>query len=231
MNVAINFIAYSMGLMLCVYCSSDGVQHTKSCNPAEEFKDYQFSFLYGSNDFKETIQIKADRKTIGNCSLITNTCRAFSSGYVNLSMQEYYGNKILILTIRNISRNHQFNGLLFSTSFLNPFKIQSRLECRPLVFSKARRFSCASNISRTGVIVTCSAQSIYPQGRCHVYINNTLQKLNIQSRHEVLMETPTYFTSACTFLLPNSSLRSGNCDVNVTMYPNVTNNDTDVLYG
>ncbi|CAL1528390.1 unnamed protein product, partial [Lymnaea stagnalis] len=111
------------------------------------------------------ISIEVNDEKIGNCFALNQKCHCTSPDSYNLSMAEINIKRIVTLTIKSVSRKTSTNDLRFSARVADRTH-ENRLNCTATVFSRAKGFSCASNTSKTGVMLACSAQRIYPQGIC-----------------------------------------------------------------
>ncbi|CAL1532930.1 unnamed protein product [Lymnaea stagnalis] len=58
-----------------------------------------------------------------------------------------------------------------------------------------------------------------------------IRTLVVNYQHTNVTEKPVYYRSSCSIALSISNIRNGTHDVTVTMYPNITGNDTDIFFG
>ncbi|CAL1534063.1 unnamed protein product [Lymnaea stagnalis] len=100
----------------------------------------------------------------------------------------------------------------------------------PTTLTKNNSLNCTTAEVEGKLLVTCTSHGIHPLGLCQIMINKTVQKISRNTNVnnvEITPDNDTTYWSSCEFNITKSELSQGHYDILVTMYPNVTGDDSD----
>ncbi|XP_013074996.2 uncharacterized protein LOC106061404 isoform X1 [Biomphalaria glabrata] len=226
-------------LLFCVYlCSADisVAQVIEMCRPAQENKAYNFDFIVQPSLFDlSEFQIMKDDVVV-------------SIGDTDLHFIDYFKSTVqtgvfrgidrtlsVKLTIHNVTRRDQGT---WSTSYLHNGRmhLSQELNCYLKTFVIPKTVSCKNYVHGGRLDIQCIALGIFPEGICVVRLSNNRgsikQQTTTEYRHEMMLEgNDSYFRSACLLSIDLSTFTQKDLDIDITMYPNVTNTLEDSNYG
>ncbi|CAL1528397.1 unnamed protein product, partial [Lymnaea stagnalis] len=210
------------------------VKGKMSCTPAEENKNHTISFMLPSKAEKNDIRIVSMFQHIGTCHPNTQICANSYSDKFNITMTSQKYDQAVTVLIYNLSRKLFSKEKQWFRAYYENSITDNKSICNVTVFAKPEDITCMNSIFHDYLYVTCIAHKIYPNGIClhRMSINNPVDKPILTEMCSARMDgDPEYFTSICTFGFLLSALRSGTSTLNITIYPNVTNDESDVQYG
>ncbi|KAK0066852.1 hypothetical protein Bpfe_003587 [Biomphalaria pfeifferi] len=226
-------------LLFCVYlCSADisVAQVIEMCRPAKENKAYNFDFIVQPSLFDlSEFQIMKDDVVVS----IGDTALHFIDYFKSIVQTDVFrgidGTLSVKLTIHNVTRRDQGK---WSTSYLHNGRmhLSQELNCYLKTFVMPKTVSCKNYVHGGRLDIQCIALGIFPEGICVVRLSNNRgsikQQRTTEYSHEMMKEgSDSYFRSACLLSIDLSIFTQKDLDIDITMYPNVTNALEDSNYG
>ncbi|KAH9512197.1 hypothetical protein Btru_041086 [Bulinus truncatus] len=105
----------------------------------------------------------------------------------------------------------------------------------PVVIIKADNISCTSKTDSQYFLAECNVSRIYPQGIC-LFTSNEAELTNelwndYTSSENIEYQNKLFYFTKCTLRVPNGILLHARYSIAVSVYPNITGTDSDVMYG
>ncbi|KAK0066857.1 polymorphic transmembrane cluster 2 transmembrane protein 2 [Biomphalaria pfeifferi] len=206
------------------------------CRPAQENKSYNFDFILQPSIFDlSEFQILKDHVLV-------------SAGDTDLSFIDYFefiaktdvsrasdGRVLVRMILHNVTRRDQ--GTWSSKYYRGGRLYRSQeLNCQLKTFVKPQDVSCQNQLNGGRLNIQCSTLKVFPEAVCVIrvsdYASSAKQELSTKHTHEMFLEgNDSYIRSACHISIDLSTMYLKDLDVDITMYPNVTNTLDDLNYG
>ncbi|XP_059154451.1 uncharacterized protein LOC131939938 [Physella acuta] len=101
--------------------------------------------------------------------------------------------------------------------------------CDVHYYKKIDQAMCHHKISKKGLHIECTSANVYPKSCCNFSVKVNRASWDIQLTPEynrtVVKTDPVYFDTVCALDIAPADLESGVWEVNVTMYPDIFNDD------
>ncbi|CAL1541499.1 unnamed protein product, partial [Lymnaea stagnalis] len=209
----------------------------QKCGIAEEGKVYTLSLVIPPGSYKdEDVHIEANHGRIARCTLRTQTCINLHSNLYHTNLKKVEGSSVINVTVYNMTKTRFLSNdiVQFSYAFANDYQKQEM--CEPKVFFRPRDIVCLHQITGEGLSLTCTAERIYPGGKCFFLLSfnremSTIHSTSTSESIEELAEMPIYFKFNCNIFISKSTLVPALYHFNLSMYPSIYHSNTDVMYG
>ncbi|CAL1528392.1 unnamed protein product [Lymnaea stagnalis] len=206
------------------------VKGEMSCTPAEENKNHNISFTLPIKAENNDIRIESMYQHIGTCHPKSQICTKYDTDKFKITLTQQKDDLAVTVLIYNISRNHLATEKPWFIAYYENSIMDNKSICNITVFARPDDIRCFNSNFNDVFYVTCIAHKIYPKGICLYRINNDEPILTEMCSTKIHRD-PDVFTSSCTFSLPLSELSSEKFTINVTMYPNVSNEQSNMQFG
>ncbi|KAI8780139.1 hypothetical protein BgiBS90_019333 [Biomphalaria glabrata] len=179
--------------------------------------------------FTEVTEVAHCSET-GLCKLIETS---FSS-HLTINNVATNGTILLKIVFQNISRTLagywiiKYSGLRL---------INESSTCFLYIYAKPEATRCKYEyiIDNATSFITCTANKVYPAAKCVFLFTGYKETFaapqeSVLYRNHTYREVPVYYQTTCT-LRVNSNVTKFEYNVTVFIFPNVTNNNTDIQFG
>ncbi|XP_055867062.1 uncharacterized protein LOC129922899 isoform X2 [Biomphalaria glabrata] len=202
------------------------------CRPAQENKSYNFNdFILQPSIFDlSEFQILKDHMVV-------------SAGDTDLSFIDYFeaivktdvsrasdGRVSVRMTLQNVTRRDQ--GTWSSKYYRGGRLYRSReLNCQLKTFFIPQDVTCQNQLNGGRLNIQCSTHKVFPKAVC-VFRVSDFAELTTENTYEMFLEgNDSYFRSTCHISIDLTTRHLKDLDVDITMYPNITNRLQDIHYG
>ncbi|CAL1532944.1 unnamed protein product [Lymnaea stagnalis] len=215
------------------------MSYCSSCNdPVREGTDHAIELQLSTSNKKSTHTLRISSSThgiIANC-YNNGTCKDIVSDLYSTTLVIKSEWCLVTVKIHNVSRAglKTDQRASFSAGFMENSQLDQRMsKCVPAIFSKPQNINCTLSELVSGLYVNCFSDQVFPRGKCFFSANFVLESNRLVITNTAYeKDNTTYFHVNCSLHLPGANLSVENKVVNVTLYPNVTENQSDIpLYG
>ncbi|KAI8780093.1 polymorphic transmembrane cluster 2 transmembrane protein 2 [Biomphalaria glabrata] len=139
------------------------------------------------------------------------------------------------MTLQNVTRRDQ--GTWSSKYYRGGRLYRSReLNCQLKTFVIPQDVSCQNQLNGGRLNIQCSTHKVFPKAVCVFrvsdFANSSKQELTTENTYEMFLEgNDSYFRSTCHISIDLTTRHLKDLDVDITMYPNITNRLQDIHYG
>ncbi|KAH9500415.1 hypothetical protein Btru_071834 [Bulinus truncatus] len=174
-----------------------------------------------------------DGTTVISCAALGACGDDLPVGYSRTVVTRTDGRTQLTLLTHYATRHGSKNAAINWVISVPNTPKQVRAECK--IFEKTLSAYCNNTLSTSGVNITCSAEKIFPEGRCLIKSTKETERAvlpeSIHYHHLELPKSSLYYDTTCSALVPWALIDPQRPKVSVIIYPNVTGRDSDSTYG
>ncbi|CAL1527423.1 unnamed protein product [Lymnaea stagnalis] len=213
-----------------------GGESNATCFPIEEGRECNLLFEWNVNSSNTGFYVENQELYVSCCNQISLHCEnKFPTRYISTLLRNS-SRLILNINITETNCNHLHSSGKWTLRYNNTEK--EFLSCIVNIFSRATEVNCTTLETKEMLNITCFTYRLFPQGKCGFHtnvpeINEMLPTLQVNYSYtkETFPEEKTYFTTTCFILIPLNKFGNGLHKISVSMYPNVTGFDQDIIFG
>ncbi|KAK0067092.1 polymorphic transmembrane cluster 2 transmembrane protein 2, partial [Biomphalaria pfeifferi] len=201
------------------------------CNHMEEETAAQLHFVWSPNQTSRAkLMILLNEAEVALCYLEPVKCTPFSKltkATIKSTPTQRYEISVSVLGVKSSG--------YWKVQYINEADVKNDTVCKFIMFARAKDLKCQS-LSREEIHIYCFSKRILPSAAC--IMNYTDNKENyVLEEGRQLHSKDTFrndthlLTSTCTFVKPASIATKDTFTALVTMFPNISGSQADIMYG